>query len=113
MVTRWIDDIVFSGTIKDVKRATSTLIGLIKHSGFVINKRKTLFILRKLKPVIVGLDVKRNKPHIPELQILEVERLTDKCITDGPVVIQSTYNPNGGGKIKDLQQSLAGKTQIS
>lgn len=110
--TRWIDDIVFSGRTTSIKSAAVHLVGSAKRFGFIVNNRKTRFEARKENPVVVGLDVSRKAPHVPSVQIYEVERLIEKCEEEGAAIVQSTYDPRGEGKIKDLRSSLIGRTKF-
>jgi RNA-directed DNA polymerase len=110
--TRWIDDIVFSGRIAAIEQASRSIVGSAKPFGFIVNNKKTRFEVRKERPVVVGLDVSRKSPHVPLVQIHEIERLLTKCETEGTAMVQPTYDPKGEGKIKDLQSSLNGRIRF-
>lgn len=110
--TRWIDDIVFSGRTVSIKEAAPYLVGFVKPSGFVIKNKKIHFAARKEKTVIVGLEVNRKALHVPLVHIHEVNRLLTKCKEEGVDSVQSTYDPEGEGKIKDLKSSLEGRIRF-
>jgi hypothetical protein len=110
--TRWVDDIVFSGRGRDIEKAIPAIIGAVKGTGFTINNRKTRFLPRRENPVVVGLDVGRTSPHVPLVQINEVDRLISLCESDGAETVQLTYDPKGTGKIKNLKASLDGLTNF-
>jgi hypothetical protein len=110
--TRWIDDIVFSGRTASIEQASHSIVGSAKPFGFIVNNKKTRFEVRKERPVVVGLDVSRKSLHVPLIQIHEIERLLTKCETEGAAIVQSTYDPKGEGKIKDLQSSMNGRIRF-
>jgi hypothetical protein len=110
--TRWVDDIVFSGRGSEIKKVVPSIIGAVKASGFTINNSKTQFSPRSENPVVVGLDVGRSSPHVPWIQIHEVDRLIGLCESDGVETVQLTYDPKGTGRIKNLKASLTGLTKF-
>lgn len=73
--TRWIDDIAFSGRIRDLEQAVPAINTAVKHNGFKLNKDKCHLIRRSDKnaPSIIGLTVHKHKPYIPEKLIETIE----------------------------------------
>jgi RNA-directed DNA polymerase len=112
MRTRWIDDIVVSGRSNAVQKSIPFLVGSVKPFGFTVNNKKTRFKARSEKPVVVGLEVSRSSPHVPLVQIHEIERLLEMCESESPAVVQATYDPKGEGRIKDLPSSLGGRIRF-
>jgi len=64
--TRWIDDIVFSGRIKDLECAIHKINSAVLRNGFRMNKEKTNFMRRRNQPAVVGLCIDKHNPYIPE-----------------------------------------------
>jgi RNA-directed DNA polymerase len=109
--TRWIDDVVFSGRIKDLLVNKNALIGAIKPHGFKLNNKKTAYKVRSNHPVITGLDVKGKVPHVPIIFIDRIREILIECKNSGVNVVQAAYESGASGKKKDLQSSLFGRIQ--
>ena len=62
--TRWIDDIAFSGRIKDIEKAIPKIDKAVAVNHFNMNTSKCKFTRRKGKPIIVGLNIDKHKPYI-------------------------------------------------
>lgn len=112
--TRWVDDIVFSGRKAAIIDAIPEIIDVVKPCGFTINNKKTKFIPRDAKkeeekPIVTGLRVDRNSPHIPPIKIHAIEHLLDVCETESPAIAQQIYKDDSGKKTKNFQASLRGQ----
>ncbi len=105
--TRWIDDIVFSGRLKDLEASVPKINCAAKYNGFELNKDKQIFYRRKNEPKIVGLLVNKHKPHIPKGIIEKVKEILIIAKLYGTQVAQ-TINEVAVGK-KDFKASLVGK----
>jgi len=105
--TRWVDDIVFSGRDKDLKLAISRINTAIKKNGFVINKKKANFTLRKNIPKIVGLVISNRKPRIPLEFIDKIREILLVAKTCG---IEAARNINEiSQEKKNISSSIWGK----
>lgn len=107
--TRWIDDIVFSGTTKNLQQAIPGIIGAIKPHGFKINRKKTDAKHRAEIPKVVGLNVNKDEPRVPQVVVDRVRFLLIECIESGVNAVQAAYEPDCFGKPKNLKTALAGK----
>ncbi len=108
--TRWIDDIIISGRIDNLQQAVSKIDTSIKYRGFRINSKKKKFTRRidkKKDIVVVGLDVKKNKPEVPLLIFEKIENILFAFIQLGRKDAYEIYKEEF--KSKDIQQSLRGK----
>lgn len=84
--TRWIDDIVISGTTKDVHKATGKLKKSIEKNGFVLHPDKFQTMYRgsaKEKPNAVGLMLDKNNPYLSDYEIEAIKKLFYICFDDG------------------------------
>jgi len=104
--TRWIDDIVFSGRLKDLTINVKSLLGAIKPHGFQLNNKKTDYRVRSNNPIVGGLDVSRKIPHIPVVVIDRVCEILYECKLSGVEVVQTAYESDWFGRKKDLKSSL-------
>ena len=107
--TRWIDDIVFSGRVKDLKRCAKSLLGAIKPHGFQLSNKKTEYQVRANNPIIAGLNVGGKTPQLPKFVIDRIRDRLHECKHSGVDVVQLTYESDSFGRMKDLKSSLKGK----
>lgn len=110
--TRWIDDIVFSGRITDIKASTHSIVGAVGKCGFLMNKNKLHYCIRKSKPVVTGLCVNRHRPHSTDLQVMMLDKLITRCEKEGIPIVQATFDPDCVGKIRNLNASIYGKIRF-
>ena len=107
--TRWIDDIVFSGRTKNLQQAIPRIIGAVKPHGFRINNSKTTANHRSENPIVVGLDVRKDKPRVPQFVVEKVKGILIECVESGVSTVQAAYEPDCLGRSKNLKASLYGK----
>lgn len=98
--TRWIDDIVFSGRIKDLNLAIPKLQTSIKKNHFKFNGKKEKYTRRKGNPEVVGLSLKKHRPYIPLRIINRIEEFI------------AVLNQNGFKKLRELYPEDFKKTDI-
>lgn len=127
--TRWVDDIVFSGRIKDIQKAIPQIISIIKKSNFIVNHKKTELLLRKSGPTITGLVINKHKPFVPDIVISKIEEILSftkehgvenllqvynaefnnknpKASINGKITWLSKYNPGDALKLKKLFKEI-------
>ncbi len=128
--TRWIDDIVFSGRIKDLEKATHKIDTSVKYNNFIFNRNKTNFSRRNDSPIATGLGLDKHKPYVPAGIIEKLEDVlqftkeygADKakeCFEEysvkkdfraslaGQIRFISEYNPLDGVELKALFNSIS------
>lgn len=104
--TRWIDDIVFSGRIKELEKAISSINNAVFINGFSLNPNKSNFIRRKDNPQAVGLCLDKHQPYIHKGIIDKINDTIQIILSFGVDVALSEQNIDSARK---LQQSLEGK----
>lgn len=107
--TRWIDDIVISGRTKDLIPNIRLILGTVKKNGFKTSHRKTNFKHRSEQPHVLGLNVSKDKPRVPNVLIIKVMDILLDCLNNGPDLVQELYDMDNFGKRKNLSTSLKGK----
>lgn len=111
--TRWIDDIIVSGRIKDLILVINKIDQSIKKNGFIINPKKQNFVRRKdLNKVMiaVGLDIRKHKPDIPTNVYKHIESILSSCLQYGVRETKNIFEDDLKGK--DIQLSLNGKVRF-
>jgi hypothetical protein len=108
--TRWVDDIVFSGRIKDLEKITYKIISSVKSNGFVINEKKKKFQRRKDGNIkVVGLDVNKHRPSVPQNVIDSIKDLLFAVKELGKKEAFDLFEELFRFKNKDMQKSIEGK----
>ena len=105
--TRWVDDIVFSGRIKDLQRAKYFIDKTISKNGFTLNINKQKFSMRKTVPTAVGLTLNKRNPYVPLKVIEYIESVIDFILKYGIEIAIEVYRTEFNKK--DLLKSLEGK----
>lgn len=123
--TRWVDDIIFSGRIKDIQKAIPAINSVILKNGFIINHKKTEFLIRKQGPTVTGLVINKHRPYVPNTVINKIEEMllfainrgivnliqvyqaefnnkNPKASLNGRITWLNKYNPNDSKRLKNL-----------
>jgi len=105
--TRWIDDIIFSGRIKDLEKAIPSINKAVEKNNFILSESKTSFVFRRNNPNVVGLEVSKKIPLVPKSYIntiIEILSFVDKY--DEKKAAEIYYEVLKG---KNIRKSLQGK----
>lgn len=105
--TRWIDDIAFSGRIKDLELAIPKILTSIEKNHFILNEEKEKFSRRKDKPEIVGLSITKHRPYVPLRIVNKIEEFIFVIKQSGYSKLKELYPEDF--KKNDVKTSLLGK----
>ncbi len=105
--TRWIDDIAFSGRIKDLNLAIPKIQTSINKNYFILNKKKEKYSRRKDNPEIVGLSITKHKPYIPLRIVNKIEEFIAVVNQSGYSKLKELYSDDF--KKNDTKTTLLGK----
>jgi hypothetical protein len=111
--TRWIDDILISGRIKDLDPEIHKIEKSIIKNGFAINSKKKKYIRRadrKKEMIAVGLDIRKHKPDVPKNIFNKIESMLIIFKEEGATKLIELFEEEFIGK--DIRQSLAGKIRF-
>jgi hypothetical protein len=108
--TRWIDDIVFSGRMKDLQKAKYYIDKSIQKNGFIINTRKMKLRRRDQIPQAVGLNLNKHNPYVPQKIIDHIKFVIIFTSKYGTAITSEVFSEEFKGK--DLQKSLVGKIKF-
>jgi hypothetical protein len=111
--TRWIDDILISGRIKDLDPEIHKLEKSIVKNGYTINSKKKKYIRRgdrKKEMIAVGLDIRKHKPDVSQNVFNKIESMLIIFKEEGSAKVIELFEEEFPGK--DIRQSLAGKIRF-
>lgn len=105
--SRWVDDIVFSGRIRDLDKVTSILNQLVRSQGFKINTKKIEYHRRNIENSVLGLNVNSNTPRVPQVVISKLDSFIEIFINYGESLTRVHF-PNDFTCCKDVLRSIKG-----
>lgn len=107
--SRWVDDVVISGRIKDVKTVEQVALGFVMANGFELSHGKTTFSARRHNKPVLGLQIQRNSPSIPERIIDQLEADIVSLAKGHYDILDQIYPGKELKKKKSIQNSIRGK----
>lgn len=107
--TRWVDDIVVSGRIKDVNSAAKSLIGAVQPHGFRIKHKKTNISRRKDNHPVLGICIQKSRPSIPHYVINELKNDISALVDRQYEILNIIYSVKD---LKDKNIELSFKSKI-
>lgn len=105
--TRWIDDIVFSGRIKNLQKARYFIDKSINKNGFTLNIEKRKFERRNQLPLAVGLTLNKRNPYVPNKIVEHIECIINFAFENGVSATSEIFSEEFRGN--NLLKSLEGK----
>jgi len=107
--SRWVDDVVISGRIKNLKKVEHLALGYARSNGFELSHGKTSFSPRRSNKPVLGIQIQRNFPSIPDSYIDQLEADIVSLVEGQYDILDQIYPGNELKKKKSIQSSIEGK----